>query len=137
MSIFLQVGVKVFLKNQENRFLLLERSSERYPDIKNNWDIPGGRIIPGTSLVENLQREVSEETSLKVVGIPRFLYAQDIIRPEKEKHIVRLTFVSDATGEVILDEEHTDFKWLTADEMLHMKNLDEFTREILEKKILV
>lgn len=134
-SITLQVGVKIFLKNRFGRYLLLKRSLERYPEIKNFWDIPGGRIIPGTKLSDNLKREVFEETKLKILGKLRFLGAQDIIR-RSEKHIVRITYVARVSGEPILDSDHTDFRWLTISEMKRLKNLDEFTREILEKGLL-
>jgi len=137
MSILLQVGVKIFLENGEGRFLLLKRSPKRYPEIKiiGEWDIPGGRIIPGTKLFDNLVREVFEETKLKILGEPRLINAQDILRG-KEKHIVRLTYVGKVSGEPILDEEHTDFKWLTISEMKKIKHIDEFTREVLEINFL-
>lgn len=126
----LQVGVKIFLRNPEGKYLLLKRSPLRYPNIKNSWDIPGGRIIPGTSLFENIRREVFEETRLTVLGEPKLIGAQDIIRLP-EKHIVRLTFISSIDGKPVLDEEHIDFKWVTSEEMKDEKELDEFTREIL------
>lgn len=131
-SIRLQVGVKIFLKSGNGKYLLLERSPTKYPEIKNNWDIPGGRILPGISLLENLKREVFEETRLKILGEPRLLSAQDIVRG-KEKHIVRLTYVARSNGTPILNEEHISFKWMTTAEMKKFKKLDEFTREILEK----
>ena len=132
MSTLLQVGVKIFLENDKGKFLLLKRSSKRYPEIKiiGEWDIPGGRIIPGTKLFNNLKREVFEETKLEILGAPRLLGAQDILR-RKEKHIVRLTYLGKVSGEPILDEEHTDFKWLTIPEMKRIEKLDEFTREIM------
>lgn len=131
-SILLQVGVKVFLRNEKGEYLLLKRSPVRYPKIKNGWDIPGGRIIPGTSLLENIQREVFEETKLSVLGEPKLIGAQDIIRLP-EKHIVRLTFVASTSGIPILDEEHLEFKWVSLSDMKKIEELDEFTREILEK----
>lgn len=132
MSIILQVGVKIFLRNEEGKYLLLERSPIRYPNIKNAWDIPGGRIIPGTSLLENIRREILEETKLDFSDNPQFIAAQDIIRLP-EKHIVRLTFSGAIEGEPKLDEEHIGFKWLTLDEMKALALLDEFTREVIEK----
>ena len=134
-SILLQVGVKVFLKNEKGGYLLLKRSSVRYPNIKNFWDIPGGRILPGTPLLENIKREVFEETKLVLVYEPKLISAQDIIRLP-EKHIVRLTFFGEISGKPILNEEHTECKWLTLDEMLHVKELDEFTRELIEKGLV-
>ena len=134
-SIVLQVGVKIFLKNEFGKYLLLKRSPVRYPNIKNFWDIPGGRIFPGTPLLENIKREVFEETKLSVAGDLKLIGAQDIIRLP-EKHIVRLTFSAATSGEPVLNEEHLEFKWLTLEEMKNIKELDEFTREILEKELI-
>lgn len=132
MSILLQVGVKIFLKNSDGQYLLLKRSPIRYPNIKNFWDIPGGRIFPGTSLSENIKREIFEETKLSVSSEPKLIGVQDIIRLP-EKHIVRLTFSATTSGEPVLDKEHLDFEWMTLEEMKSINELDEFTREILEK----
>ena len=134
-SILLQVGVKIFLKNIDGRYLLLRRSPVRYPNVKNFMDIPGGRIIPGTPLFENIRREVFEETKLTVLGEPKLIGAQDIIRLP-EKHIVRLTFIGETSGTPVLDEEHLEFKWVTLGEMKNAQELDEFTREILEKNFI-
>lgn len=133
-SITLQVGVKVFLRNFSGRYLLLKRSSVRYPNIKNFWDIPGGRIIPGTTIFENIKREILEETKLTVLDEPKLISVQDIIRLP-EKHIVRLSFLSRTLGKPVLDEEHLEFRWVTLGEMKGVKELDEFTREILEKHL--
>lgn len=131
-SIRLQVGVKIFLRNDSGKYLLLKRSPIRYPNIKNYWDIPGGRIIPGTKILENIKREVFEETRLPVLDKPKLIDVQDIIH-KPEKHIVRLSFSSRTYGEPVLNEEHLDFKWMTLDEMRETRKLDEFTREILDR----
>jgi len=109
---------------------LLKRSAVRYPNIKNFWDIPGGRILPGTPLLENIKREVFEEAKLSISSEPKLIGAQDIIRLP-EKHIVRLTFSANVSGEPVLDEEHVEFRWVTPGEMEMVKELDEFTRQIL------
>src|SRR3989344_7121398 len=134
-SILLQVGVKIFLKNIEGRYLLLKRSAVRYPNIKNFWDIPGGRILPGTPLLENIKREVFEEAKLSISSEPKLIGAQDIIRLP-EKHIVRLTFSAETSGEPVLNDEHIEFKWMTLEEMKNEKMLDEFTRKILENDFI-
>lgn len=76
----LQVGVKIILQNNEEKFLLLQRNLEKYPGIKQNdsLDIVGGRIQAGISLLENLKRDVFEETKLNLVGEPKLIAAQDI-----------------------------------------------------------
>ena len=134
-SIPLQVGVKIFLRGKQGKYLLLERSSLKYPRIKNKWDIPGGRIIIGTPVLANLRREVHEETGLKILGRPKLIEVQDIIR-EGEKHIVRITYLGATAGIPKLNDEHINFKWFTLLEMKRFRKLDEFTRDVLEKRFL-
>jgi len=64
----LQVGVKVLLRNREGKYLLWRRSLIKYPNIGHKWDIVGGRINPGIALLDNLKREVKEETNLDLAG---------------------------------------------------------------------
>ena len=131
----LQVGVKIILQNKEGKFLLLERNFKKYPEIKKNdsWDIVGGRINIGTPLLENLKREVFEETQLNLAEEPKLIAAQDILRPDK--HVVRLTYLGQAEGEPILDEEHSSFVWLTADEIKNQEGVDQYFKEVFEKCI--
>ncbi|MBP6858204.1 MAG: NUDIX hydrolase [Candidatus Pacebacteria bacterium] len=134
--ITLQVGVKAFLKNKDGKYLLLKRSAEKYKGTKGSWDIVGGRIDPGTKLLENLKREVLEETQLEITSEPRLIHAQDII-PNEEKHVVRLTYVADTSGEPILDtSENTEYKWLTSDEIASHPDVDIYVLEILSKHLL-
>jgi ADP-ribose pyrophosphatase YjhB (NUDIX family) len=135
--ITLQVGVKAFLKNTDGKYLLLHRSSEKYKGTKGSWDIVGGRIDPGSPLMENLKREVAEETQLKIISEPKLIYAQDIILTEKERHIVRLTFTALTDGQPILDtSESVEFRWLSIEEFKKQEDLDIYVKEILEKGIL-
>lgn len=133
-EIVLQVGVKAFLKNKEGKFLLLRRS-EKYKDIKGNWDIVGGRINPGTSLLENLKREILEETGLILNETPKIIMAQDILRVHG-KHIVRISYIAGIEGEPKIDGESTDFKWMSVSEMKAEKELDMFVREIIEQGLI-
>jgi ADP-ribose pyrophosphatase YjhB (NUDIX family) len=127
----LQVGVKIFLKNSEGKYLLVKRSTEKYKDAKGHWDIVGGRIDIGSKLIDNLRREVKEETDLEITSEPRLIYAQDII-PNEEKHVVRLTYIGETTGEPKLDmTENTEYKWLTIDEIRSMEDLDVYVKELL------
>jgi 8-oxo-dGTP diphosphatase len=129
----LQVGVKIFLK-QKGKYLFLERNPEKYPEVKDSLDIVGGRIDKGTPLLDNLKREVFEETKLNLLDEPKLIYAQDILRGDK--HVVRLTYSGEIVGEPVLDQEHIGYKWLTKEEALGQEGLDRYTREVLEKIIV-
>jgi len=130
----LQVGVKIFLRNNEGKFLAIKRSPMKYPNTVGTWDIVGGRIDPGTPLIENLRREVHEEVNLEILTEPKFIFAQDILRGNG-RHVVRLTYVGDTTGEPRLDvSENIAYEWLTEEEFRTHDDLDMYVKEVLDKK---
>lgn len=128
----LQVGVKILLKNKEGKYLLVRRSAIKYPEVGAKWDIVGGRIDPGTTLIENLKREVKEETGLLIGTEPTIIKAQDILRIEN-LHVVRLTYIGEATGEVTLSDEHDEYGWFTLKEMRSLEPMDIYFKEILDE----
>ena len=130
----LQVGVKVLLKNAEGKYLLLRRSAQKYPEAARQWDIVGGRIEVGSDLLENLKREVKEETQLEIRDTPKLVAAQDIM--PKDKHFVRLTYIGETTGTPILDEEHEEFGWFSLEEVRTLANLDKYVKELLDKGVI-
>lgn len=127
----LQVGVKILLKNTEGKYLLLHRSPERYPEVNNPWDIPGGRIEPGIPLLENLKREIKEETGLILDKDPNLIAAQDILKVPG-RHVIRLTYIGEITGEPKVNpDEHNSFQWFTLAEMKGLDGLDGYLKELL------
>lgn len=126
----LQVGVKVLLK-QGDKYLFLRREP-KFKAGPQKWDIPGGRIEPDEPLEEALAREVSEETGLTLEKVDKLLAAQDIFVPGKDIHVVRLTYVGGASGEVAISDEHDDYKWLTLEEILAEQHIDPYLIEVLE-----
>lgn len=127
----LQVGVKILLKNKDNKYLILHRSP-KYSEVKGMWDIPGGRIEIGTPLIENLKREILEETKLELPGDPKLFFAQNILRIAG-RHVVRLTYIGNIEGEPQLDHEHNEFRWLTIDELKKLEDLDIYLKDALER----
>lgn len=128
----LQVGVKVLLQNQERKILLLKRVEQKYGKTDGTWDIVGGRIDPGAPLMDNLAREVAEETGLRMSSAPKLIAAQDIIIPDGSRHVVRLTYVATTEGEPVLDAtENSEYRWLTFDELAAAPDLDRYVRELL------
>jgi 8-oxo-dGTP diphosphatase len=128
----LQVGVKVLLKNDEGKILLLKRA----PSYRTagSWDIVGGRIDPGSGLMENLAREIQEETGLVLTDEPKLIAAQDIMF---EKHVVRLTYIGTTNGEPVLDpEEHRDYKWVTFAELEETESLDTYVQILIQEGAL-
>ncbi len=131
----LQVGVKAFLRNGEGKYLLLRRSSEKYPEVGAKWDIVGGRIEPGTPLMDNLKREIKEETGLELELEPLLVAAQDILRVPG-RHVVRLTYWGTIEGEPKLDDDHSEYGWFTKEEIRKLENLDIYFKELLDKDLI-
>ncbi len=136
-TLTLQVGVKALLRNKEGKYLLIRRSLEKYPEVtKTRWDIVGGRINPGDTLMDNLRREIKEETDLDLVGEPRLVGAQDILRIAG-RHVVRLTYIGEVAGEIHLDPvEHDDYNWQTIEEIKKRDDIDIYFKELLDKNLI-
>jgi 8-oxo-dGTP diphosphatase len=130
----LQVGVKALIQNDQNELLFLRRNPKIYPGKDLRWDIPGGRINFEENLQDALAREVLEETGLEIdQSSAKLVAAQDIFVPEKDLHVVRLTYYANASGAAQLSDEHTDFAWLTKEQVL-AGDLDKYVREVLENE---
>ena len=111
--------------------MLLERNREKYPEVIHVWDIPGGRIEPGTPLLDNLKREVQEETGLVLTCGPILIAAQDILK-NPDRHIVRLTYIAETSGEPTLDgQEHISYQWVKKQDLHTIEGLDLYTSEIV------
>ncbi len=77
-----------------------------------------------------MKREIFEETKLELIGEPKLIAAQDILK--LDKHVVRLTYIGEAQGDVILDEENTEYKWFRREELYQIEALDAYLKEVLK-----
>lgn len=131
----LQVGVKALLRNREGKYLLLKRAPSKSKGIDGTWDIVGGRIEVGTNLIDNLQREIREETNLELSSSPELIYAQDIFWKEHDTHVVRLTYIAEADGQPVLDmNENIEYRWVSIEEMTSCSPLDKYVQELINAK---
>ncbi|MBE2181559.1 MAG: NUDIX domain-containing protein [Chthoniobacterales bacterium] len=98
------------------------------------WGIPGGKIERGEAAEDALRREVLEETGLRLRDV-RFVMAQDCVDSEefhRPAHFLLLNYTADAeSGEVRLNEEAEEFRWVTPAEAAAM-DLNRPTRRLLE-----
>ncbi|MEI6326913.1 MAG: NUDIX domain-containing protein [Candidatus Roizmanbacteria bacterium] len=127
-----QVGVKILFSNSKGQYLLGRRSGFNWGVGK--WETFGGRINPGTTLIENLRREILEETGLVYRGTPKLLLAQDIMK-EKESgplHVIRLTYTDRIPAGIIkLSEEHNEHRWFDRSELATLSPIDSFLPEAI------
>jgi 8-oxo-dGTP diphosphatase len=57
------LGIYAIIK-LEDKILLVKKSRGPY---RGTWDLPGGKPIAGESIFQTLQREVKEETGIKLI----------------------------------------------------------------------
>lgn len=128
----LQIGVKVLIKNNNGLYLFLKRSKLLSSDVKNSWDIPGGRINPEENLHDALIREVSEEIHHDLENEPTLVNAQDIFVSAKGLHVVRLTYTTtEDVSDIILSDEHEDYAWRSLDDLDDL-NIEPYLKEALD-----
>ncbi|MCB1108085.1 MAG: NUDIX domain-containing protein [Chlamydiia bacterium] len=60
------LGVKALIRNREGKILLLQGQSA---SSRTFWDIPGGRLKRGETMLDALQRELEEEVGLKGISV--------------------------------------------------------------------
>lgn len=128
----LQVGVKALIKNSQDEYLFMRRSTILATDVAEpSWDIPGGRIEPDEYLPEALKREVQEEIGHEIQLTPVLIAAQDIFVPAKELHVVRLTYMlNEDVDDIALSEEHEEYVWVH-ESQLETVNAEPYLAEVL------
>lgn len=128
----LQVGVKAIFKNSQNKYLLLRRTSSMSTDDSSvSWDIPGGRINTHETTLDALRREVREEIGHNITSEPNLIAAQDIMVPQKDLHVIRLTYVLEENVPFVnLSDEHDQFEWLSL-EQAKQANTEPYLREVI------
>ena len=103
-------AVDVVISNNKNQILILKRSpiESHYPSI---WDFPGGGVRKGEDLKEAAEREVKEEAGFIVKTDDRYFY---IFSCKSDPKIEIFAFKGYLVGgEIVLSQEHTEFKWIS------------------------
>ncbi|MCB9358716.1 NUDIX domain-containing protein [Candidatus Woesearchaeota archaeon] len=80
------------------------------------WEIPGGRLSEGENPFMGLQREVKEETGLEI-EVKNPLDVDYFVRADNQTITMLIFLCSAKNDNVILSEEHTDYKWCNIDEV--------------------
>ena len=110
----MKVSTKALVLNKEGKYLGLRRS-ETHPTKPFQWDLPGGWLEEGADIVEDIKREIREETSLEVKDI-RLHHVMSGESSKGDYHITICYACVADTDDVTLSWEHDQFEWLTAEE---------------------
>jgi 8-oxo-dGTP diphosphatase len=104
------VGVAVF---RERRLLVVRRVADDYHG--GMYELPGGGVEAGETFAECVERELLEETGLRLRAVLDFLGGFDYATRTKSK-VRKYSFVVEAEpGDVVLAPgEHDAFAWIDA-----------------------
>ena len=111
----LAVSAAIF---RDGKILLVRRA--RSPG-KGFYSLPGGRVEFGESLHTALHREVDEETAIRIdiVGLAGW---REVLPSAGGGHYLIMSFAARwIAREPVLNDELDDFKWLSPDDVGHLK----------------
>ncbi|MCK4808852.1 MAG: NUDIX domain-containing protein [Candidatus Aenigmarchaeota archaeon] len=127
---------------KDGKYLIAKRSLEEkvFPGL---WTVPGGKIevddyksLPKDTgshwynIFENaLRREVREEAGIEIDDI-RYLTSLAFFRSDGIPVIVVSLFADYAKGEVVLNDELSDFAWVTLEEAKEYEFIEGILEEI-------
>ncbi len=99
----------------KGKILVVQRAPE---DVGGGtWECPGGKLDFGEDIEEGLIREISEEVGLNV-SVEKLLFANSF-KTNPARQIVMLSYLCSTDNDnVILSNEHMDYKWATKNELL-------------------
>ena|SRR3989344_6283635 len=113
---------------KDGKYLILLRSAHAIHFPK-HWDFPGGNLEEGEEPFAGIAREVKEETCLdvtpmEVVGVYEF----DLNHAGQPTHRFTLYTTCIMSGEVLLSDEHTEYRWATKDDIFALNNIEPYIR---------
>lgn len=101
----------VFILNSYGQILVLKRTeTDRWQPGK--WGLPGGGLNRKETYEGAAIREIKEETGLNIFE-PKVVYVLE----EEEIH-VKYFLARNFFGNVVIDWEHNDFKWILPKDLI-------------------
>lgn len=128
----LRLGCSAAIFDEQRRILLTRRADN------GQWCLPGGAVESGESVAEACEREVVEETGLKVrvkrlVGVYSHSDQLVVYADGNKAYIVALHFEAEVLGgKLSLSNETTDFGYFTLEEIEGLEMLGRHKERIID-----
>ncbi|MCX6716326.1 MAG: NUDIX domain-containing protein [Candidatus Taylorbacteria bacterium] len=120
------VSQKTIIINREGKILALHRSLTD-PSRPLTWDLPGGQLEEGEALEANVQREIQEETGIKIGDFKIFDATASLNK--KGEYWVQIGYLAEVDmPDIVLSYEHDSYAWLTKDEFLKLESSTKIKR---------
>ena len=101
---------------KDNDLYLVVKRNDNDDLFPGAWEFPGGHLEDNENILEGLKRELKEEIGYDLVGKPIITNYSDSIK--NNIHKIELDFIINVNKDdinVILSDEHSDYKWVTKD----------------------
>ncbi|MGA7507542.1 MAG: GDP-mannose mannosyl hydrolase [Erwinia billingiae] len=128
------VSIDFIVENQDGKYLVGYRTN---CPAKGFWFVPGGRIRKDETFDEAFIRltklELGKEISLDdglFNGVWQHFYDDNFDGQPYTTHYIVLSFQLqvDSSALQLSKEQHSDYLWLTSDELLHREDVHSYTR---------
>lgn len=127
---------------KDGKFLITKRAPHKKA-FPNMWAVPGGNLeledyisLPKDTeyhwyniLEKVLKREIKEETELDVENI-KYLTSMTFIRPDGEPGLIISLYADYKNGEVQLDADSTEYKWVNLEEAKNYELIEGIYEEL-------
>ncbi len=123
------VIVKTLIVDPAGNILFLKRGDDDM-NRPSEWDLPGGEADDGEDPAKAAIREADEKTGIPLKN-PRLFFG--IAADPHDQPKIRLLFIEYVTSipTVILSHEHSDFAWMSIDEVLKQWNHTYYSQALL------
>jgi 8-oxo-dGTP diphosphatase len=109
--------VGALVRDAQGRVFVHRRGPNR-TFLPNGWDVLGGHVESGETLLDALAREIQEESGWRLVGAPRLIHVADweTVEGEVPNRRREFDFLVDVEGDLTEPRlewpQHTEYRWV-------------------------
>lgn len=121
---YYHLGADIWIINSENKILIQKRSSKKR-QAPNVWAMTGGSVIKGETSLQTIERETKEELGIQLnMNEVQFLKRYKTEEVWLDTYIIKQDINLDDI--VMQEDEVSDVKWATYDEIEELVNKNQF-----------